>query len=89
LVEVLGSGAFARVRLGVRGEGRFDKELADYVLERFEPEEQPIVDDLVELGADAVEVSLEQGLQAAMNRFNGQSVVDDEAAGHNAPERTG
>jgi len=89
LIEVFGSGGFGRVRLGVRGAARFEMELSDYVLERFEREEQPIVDDLVELGAAAVDVSLEYGLQAAMNRFNGQSVVDGEASRPNAPDTTG
>ncbi len=36
IAESLGSGGFRRVRLGVRGAGREDRELADYVLDEFE-----------------------------------------------------
>ena len=71
LLDVLHSDAFGRVRLGVRGEGRDDVPLADYVLEGFAPAERPVIESACELAADAVVVVIREGLPAAMNRFNG------------------
>ena len=71
LIDVLGHGDFSRVRLGVRGNGRDDRELADYVLEPFEADEEPLAQRIAAAGADAVECLLGEGLVAAMNRFNG------------------
>jgi PTH1 family peptidyl-tRNA hydrolase len=70
IMEVLGTGEFARVRLGVRGDNREDSDLADYVLDRFDRDELPLVDELIELGIRAVEGVLAEGIEAAMNRFN-------------------
>lgn len=78
LAEVLGSGAFPRVRLGVRGTGRELRDLADYVLEPFSTEEAPVVEALVELGADTVQIALREGVEIAMNLFNGRSVASIE-----------
>lgn len=75
LIESLGTQQFARVRLGVRGAGREACELADYVLDEFEPEEVPVAEALVSLGADAVEVLLRDGLETAMRSFNGKSAA--------------
>jgi len=77
LIDVFGTEEFARVKLGVRGAGREACELADYVLAPFEPEEEPRVERLVELGAQAVLGVLETGLAQAMNRYNGLTVDDD------------
>jgi PTH1 family peptidyl-tRNA hydrolase len=70
LIEVLGTEEFPRVRLGVRGEGRDERDLADYVLEDFHNSELPVAEVLADLGADAVEEVIETGLEAAMNRYN-------------------
>jgi len=70
LIEVLGTSEFPRVRLGVKGEGRDDEDLADYVLESFELDELQLVGPLIDLGVAAVEEILAHGLDAAMNRFN-------------------
>jgi len=66
----LGTQEFVRVRVGV-GEKPPRMDLADYVLSRFKSEEMPAVREGVVNAADAVELILEQGAPAAMNRFNG------------------
>jgi PTH1 family peptidyl-tRNA hydrolase len=71
ILDALQSRTLARLRLGVRGEGRGDRALADYVLAPFETEELPVAERLIELGADAVESILTDGVTPAMNRFNG------------------
>jgi peptidyl-tRNA hydrolase, PTH1 family len=71
VMDVLGTRDFPRVKLGVRGGGRDDSDLAEYVLGRFEDDELPHVHALVERGAEAVESVLRLGVGAAMNLFNG------------------
>jgi len=45
-------------------------ELREHVLEEFASDEEKPAADAVELGADAVECWLGEGVLAAMNRFN-------------------
>ncbi len=78
LMDALGSGGFPRVRLGVRGESRVERELADYVLEPFEEQERPAAETLVRLGIEAVVSVVDEGLQAAMNSFNVRSSATEE-----------
>jgi PTH1 family peptidyl-tRNA hydrolase len=75
LMDVLRSADFGRVKLGVKGAGREETDLADYVLRAFEPEERAVVGPMVALGADAVEAALARGTAEAMNLFNGRSVT--------------
>lgn len=71
LVEILGTKAFPRVKLGVRGEGREARDLADYVLDRFLPAERETVARMVVVGADAVEAVVSAGVAQAQRAFNG------------------
>ena len=70
LLEVLRTETFPRVKLGVKGVGRDEADLADYVLEPFLDDEIPLVEPMLSRGADAVTVLLERGLVPAMNEFN-------------------
>jgi len=70
IVDALGSREIPRLRLGVRGERRGDRELSEYVLSEFGEEELPVADALVDLGIESVETILDEGLTSAMNRFN-------------------
>lgn len=60
---------FPRLRIGV-GRGDPAWNLADHVLARFDRAEREAVDASVARAADAVELFVEQGIEAAMNRFN-------------------
>ena len=73
LIESFGMGEFPRVKLGVLGEGRHSRELADYVLGPFHPDERPVVATMVDRGADAVEAVLTDGVEAAPRACNGSS----------------
>ena len=67
--SALGSKDYARVRFGIgRPPGRQDP--ADYVLREFGAAERKDVPYLVDRAADAVEILLAQGLEAAQNKFN-------------------
>lgn len=69
IIGSLGSEAFARMRVGVgRGDDRFD--LADHVLAKFDAEERPLVTELVDRAADAVELFVAEGIGPVMNRYN-------------------
>jgi PTH1 family peptidyl-tRNA hydrolase len=70
ILDSLRTETFPRVKLGVRGIGRDDAELADYVLEPFLDDEVALVEPMVERGADAVETLVQEGLDAAMNAWN-------------------
>ena len=73
LMDSLGAADFNRVKLGVLGEGRHSRDLADYVLDGFLPDERPGVAAMVKAGADAVEAVLRDGVEAAQRAFNGAS----------------
>ena len=75
LMDVLRSPEFGRVKLGVKGQGREESDLADYVLRPFEAEEGAVVAAMIDLGAEAVDAVLADGLEAAMNAFNGRSAA--------------
>jgi PTH1 family peptidyl-tRNA hydrolase len=65
----LGTTVYARLRIGV-GRGDTRRDLADHVLSRFGPDEQPVINGAIERAADAVEVWMTDGLAPVMNRFN-------------------
>ena len=73
LVDTFGGGAFPRVKLGVLGEGRHSRDLADYVLDGFLPDERPVVASMVDRGADAALSVLADGIEAAQRSFNNPS----------------
>jgi peptidyl-tRNA hydrolase, PTH1 family len=72
VLDVLGTDEFARVRVGIR-KGDAPEDLADYVLSEFPQEDVLVVQEMVGTAADAVDCLLEEGTEAAMNRFNAKS----------------
>lgn len=68
LCDRVGNG-FPRLRVGVRGDEPWTN-LADYVLAPFAAREKGLVLETVQRAADAVEATLLEGLEPAMNRFN-------------------
>jgi len=65
----LGTDQFPRLRIGIGDQGGGDA--ADYVLSRFRGPERTIIDDTLILASQAVAVWVTQGIDQAMNRFNG------------------
>lgn len=61
---------YARLRIGVGPRPMGQDDLADFVLDRFTPEERAALDALLDPMADAVECWLDEGIERAMNRFN-------------------
>ena len=69
IVGALGSDEFIRVRLGIAPEHPV-RDGASYVLSQFKKSQYPAVDQVLDTAADAVEVIVSEGVQAAMNKFN-------------------
>src|SRR4051812_14863703 len=71
LTKSLGSKDYLRVRIGIgRPPGRQDP--ADYVLQDFSAVERKELDFFVDRAADAVEMVIDQGLEAAQNRYHAE-----------------
>ena len=60
-----------RVKMGV-GEKPAGFDLADYVLGHYSPEERKVMDRARKDGAEAVRSIMADGVEAAMNKFNGK-----------------
>ena len=73
-IERLGTQDFPRLRLGIgRPPGRMDA--AAYVLQDFSRADLLIVSETLDRAADAVLTFVTDGLDKAMNKYNGSSVV--------------
>jgi peptidyl-tRNA hydrolase, PTH1 family len=73
----LGSGAFARLRLGIGRTPDGRREITGHVLGRFSSAEAELFEKVLGRAASQAECWLDEGLQKAMNDFNG--VVDPAA----------
>ncbi|MFO7635437.1 MAG: aminoacyl-tRNA hydrolase [Caldilinea sp.] len=70
IIDHLGSQSFARVKVGIgRPSGRMDP--ADYVLQNFSVDEEAVFTPLRERIVEAMACWLFEGIEGAMNRFNG------------------
>lgn len=65
----LGTDQYPRLRIGIGDQG--DLDAADFVLSRFRNAERAVIDDALILASQAVAVWVTQGVEAAMNKFNG------------------
>ena len=72
IIERLGTEEFPRLRVGTGTAASLSRQAdaADFVLKRPSKAEQETLDAAVARAAEAVEVALAEGLEAAMSRFN-------------------
>jgi PTH1 family peptidyl-tRNA hydrolase len=77
VIGAIGTTEFVRVRLGVKPE-EMRGDLREYVLRQIRRDEEDLVAEEIEQGAEAVKVILAEGTQAAMNRFNRRVSPQDE-----------
>lgn len=68
LTEMLKSQEFARIRVGI---GRPSDDTIDWVLGEFSPEEKPLMEEAVKKAADAAVCWVLEGIEKAMNKYNG------------------
>jgi PTH1 family peptidyl-tRNA hydrolase len=70
IIATFGTDEFHRLRVGVGRSG----EAASHVLATFGPDERELATEMVAVGADAAERWLTEGIDAAMNAFNGVEI---------------
>jgi len=68
IIAHVGTQSFQRIRVGIDKHPQI--KVIDYVLGRFNKEEQPLIDEGVENAVKAIELYLDKGFVAAMNAFN-------------------
>jgi PTH1 family peptidyl-tRNA hydrolase len=71
IIDALGTGMFPRLRVGI-GRPPQGVDPAEFVLQPFAPPERGTIDQAVLRAAEAVTVAAREGLEAAMNRYNGR-----------------
>ena len=69
IIRHLDSQDFPRVRIGI---GKAEGEWMDHVLSDFSAIERGKIDEVVRRAADSIETLVTDGVQVAMNRFNGR-----------------
>ena len=70
IITTFGTDEFSRLRVGV---GRTGNPIG-HVLATFRPDERDVIDEMIQVAADAAERWLADGTDAAMNEFNGVQV---------------
>ena len=73
IIATFGTNEFARLRIGIGRAG----DAVDHVLATFKQDERELADEMVAVGADAAERWLRDGIDEAMNEFNGVEVDAD------------
>jgi len=74
-IERLGTKEFRRLRIGIgRPPGRMDP--AAYVLQDFSKADQPVLSEILDQAADAALEFVMNGLDSAMNKFNGEVLAN-------------
>ena len=71
IIAHLGTDQFPRIRLGVGQKPHPDYDMADWVLGKFQGEDKKAVEAAVKKAADAAECLIREGVDKAMNQYNG------------------
>lgn len=69
IITHIGSQSFYRIRIGV-GEKPEGWDLADYVLNRFNREDEPVIREALQDTVEACKVIMLEDIRTAMNKFN-------------------
>ncbi len=72
IIAHLHSDQFPRIKIGVGQKPHPDYDMADWVLGRFSPQDSRLIDQAADRCCDAIICIVEQGVQSAMNQFNGR-----------------
>ena len=67
----LGTRAYPRLRLGIGRRSQEQREITDYVLGHFEADERKTMEEVLDRAVRQVECWLADGIEKAMNEFNG------------------
>lgn len=80
IIQHLGTENFPRLRLGI-GRPTGQKAAAHYVLKDFKEDELDVINVTLDKAAEAIEVFVREGLEKAMNRYNGAADRNNTADG--------
>ena len=70
IIEHLGNPGFIRLRVGIGRPEPQNEEVERFVLQRFRPEEQKVVDPVIERSVEAIEAVVARGILQAQTEFN-------------------
>ena len=70
IIQITGSDAFPRVKIGVGAKPHPDYDLKDWVLGRFTDAQMQLLSPVLDDAAEAVLLLVREGVDAAMNRYN-------------------
>ncbi len=70
IVRELGTKNFARFRIGILPKTGKPKNPEKFVLQKFNKEEEKIVKEVIKKTAEAIKLTIKEGLEKVMNRFN-------------------
>ncbi len=70
IISHLGVKEFPRLRIGI-GKSDGKKETINHVLGKFAPQEIPAIEEVLYAAVKAIELSLKEGVEKSMNRYNG------------------
>jgi PTH1 family peptidyl-tRNA hydrolase len=73
IISTFGSNEFARLRVGIGRGG----ETVDHVLATFKRDERELAEVAIATAADAAELWLREGIDEAMNAFNGADLAEE------------
>jgi PTH1 family peptidyl-tRNA hydrolase len=71
IIEHLGTTRFPRLRIGIGKPGEYQGDTIDWVLGKFSKEEKKEIETAVERAVDALQVFVTEGINQAMNQYNG------------------
>jgi len=71
IIKELGTKNFVRFRIGICPKTGKPKNPEDFVLKKFNKDEEKIVKEVIKKTVEAIEMALKDGLEKAMNKFNG------------------
>lgn len=75
IIATFGTNQFQRLRVGI-GRSGTTRETVDHVLSTFRSDEQDLATEAIATAADAVELWLREGIDAAMNAYNGLDLAE-------------
>lgn len=73
IIAHLGRKDFPRLRIGI-GKSDGKKETISHVLGKFSPDESKTIEEILYVSVKAIELSLKEGIEKSMSRYNGFSV---------------
>jgi PTH1 family peptidyl-tRNA hydrolase len=77
IIRELETDKFPRLRVGI---GRPESGTIDHVLSPWTAAERPVAERVLETAAQAVQTALREGLEGAMNRYNGWTAAEHDAS---------